>query len=104
LSERLIEPQDLGGEILQIRPLGREIGPADANERSQDQREKKADQPRDLADHGFRLARLVLIDELCLQSEAGIAGDHEQDENQCADKKNAQMISPARDSARGRRS
>jgi hypothetical protein len=56
LRQRLIEPQDLGGEILQVRPLRREIGPADANKGSQDQRKKKADQPRNLADHGFRVA------------------------------------------------
>jgi hypothetical protein len=36
-----------------------------------------------------------------LQGEAGIAGDHKQDEDQNAGKKNAQLISPARDSARG---
>ena len=94
LPERLIEPQDLGGEILEVRPLSREIPPAHANEGSEDQREKKADQPRDLADHGFRLARLVLIDEPRLQSEAGVAGDHEQDENKYADKKNAHCMNP----------
>ena len=60
----------------------------------EDQREKKADQPRDLADDGFRLARLVLIDEPRLQREPGIAGDHEQDENQYADKKNAHLVGP----------
>jgi hypothetical protein len=102
LGERLVEPQNLSGKSFKIRSLAREIAPADANERPQDQSEKKADQPRDLADHGFRLARLVLIDELRLQSEAGIAGDHEQNEDQNADKKNAQLISPARNSARWR--
>ena len=89
LPERLIQPQDLGGKILEIRPLSREVPPAHANEGSKDQSKEQADQPRNLADHGFRVAALVLIDELRLQSEAGIAGDHEQDENQHADKENA---------------
>ena len=94
LPERLIEPQNLGGEILEIRPLSREIPPAHANEGSEDQCEKKADQPRDLADHRFGVARLVLIHEPRLQREPGIASDHEQDENKYADKKNAHRMNP----------
>jgi hypothetical protein len=92
LPERLIQPQDLGGEIFQVRPLRREIAPAHADEGSEDQREEKADQPRNLAHHGFRVACLVLIHEPRLQSQPGVAGDHEQDENQYPDKKNAHCI------------
>src|ERR1700677_4220241 len=92
LPERLVEPQDLGREIFQVGPLGREIGEAHADQGAQNQREKKADQPRNLADYSLRLACLVFLLELCLQSQPGVAGDHEQDENQYAGKKNAHFI------------
>ncbi len=46
LPERLIEPQDLGGEGLQIGLLGRIVSETDADQRSQNQRKKKADQAR----------------------------------------------------------
>ena len=94
LRERLIQPQDLGGEILHVGPLSRIIGKADADEGSKDQRQEKADQPGNLADHGLRLAGLVVRQEPRLQSEAGKAGGHEQDENQYADEEDLHVFCP----------
>ena len=74
LSERLIEPKNLGGKALQFGLLGRVIGETDADQRSQNQRQEKGEQPRHLTDDAARLVRLVLIRQPLLHLQPGIAG------------------------------
>jgi hypothetical protein len=85
LRERLIEPQNLGGEVLQIGSLGRVISVTDANERAQNQREQQGEQSRHLTDDALRLARLVRGREPCLRVQPSVTGSHEQNENNDAD-------------------
>jgi hypothetical protein len=81
LRQSLIEPQHLGGEVFEVGSLTRKISPADADQGAEDERQQKADQPRDLAYHAFRLACLVFRRKVLLQREPGVARDHEQHEN-----------------------
>ena len=85
LLERLIEPEDLGGEGLQIGLLGRIVSETDADQRSQNQRQQQADQPRHLTDDALQLSRLVRLRQSRLEEQSGISGGHEHNENDDAD-------------------
>src|SRR5271166_5106230 len=85
LLERLIEPENLGRKGLELGLLAGEEGKADADQRSQNQRQEQADQPRHLTDHAARVGRLVVFGEPLLRHEAGVAASEDQDENNDAD-------------------
>ena len=85
LLERQIEPEDLGGEGLQIGLLGRIVSKTDANQRSQNQRQQQADQPRHLTDDALRLSRLVRLRQSRLEEQSRVSGGHEHNENDDAD-------------------